>query len=428
MKTTIKTIHAREILDSRGNPTVEVDIVLNDGTTARAAVPSGASTGTHEAVELRDRDPKRFGGKGVLTAVTNVNTRIAPAVTGLDAGNQELVDQEMIALDGTPNKARLGANAILGVSMAAARATALSRNMPLYEYLSEDHRYLLPVLMMNVLNGGVHAQWQGADFQEYMIAPFGAPDFRTALQWGAETYHALQDLLKNKKYPTAIGDEGGFAPKVASNEEPLELITRAIDQAGYRPGTDIGISLDPASSGFFHEGNYELKREGKTHSAKGLIKYYKTLVDIYPIVSIEDGLAEDDWVGWKLLMKELGSKIELIGDDIFVTSPALVKRGIDEEAANSVLIKLNQIGTVTETLATIDLAKSSGWGINVSHRSGETVDSFIADFTVATSAGKLKTGAPCRGERVEKYNQLMRIEEERGSKAVYAGKGAFIRG
>jgi len=428
MKTTIKTIHAREILDSRGNPTVEVDIVLHDGTRARAAVPSGASTGTHEAVELRDRDPKRFGGKGVLTAVANVNTHIAPALTGLDAGNQELVDQKMIALDGTPNKARLGANAILGVSMAAARATALSRNMPLYEYLSEDHRYLLPVPMMNVLNGGVHAQWQGADFQEYMIAPFGAPDFRTALQWGAETYHALQDILKKKKYPTAIGDEGGFAPKVASNEEPLELITRAIDQAGYRPGTDIGISLDPASSGFFHEGTYELKREGKTLSVKGLIKYYKKLVDIYPIISIEDGLAEDDWSGWKLLTKELGDRIELIGDDIFVTSPALVKRGIDEGVANSVLIKLNQIGTVTETLATIDLAKSSRWGINVSHRSGETVDSFIADFTVATSAGKLKTGAPCRGERVEKYNQLMRIEEELGSKAVYAGKGAFIRG
>jgi enolase len=405
-----------------------VDIVLNDGTRARAAVPSGASTGTHEAVELRDRDPKRFGGKGVLTAVANVNTHIAPALTGLDAGNQELVDQKMIALDGTPNKARLGANAILGVSMAAARATALSRHLPLYEYLSEDHRYLLPVPMMNVLNGGVHAQWQGADFQEYMIAPFGAPDFRTALQWGAETYHALQDILKKKKYPTAIGDEGGFAPKVASNEEPLELITRAIDQAGYRPGTDIGISLDPASSGFFHEGNYELKREGKTLSPQELIKYYKKLVDIYPIISIEDGLAEDDWSGWKLLTKELGDRIELIGDDIFVTSPALVKRGIDEGVANSVLIKLNQIGTVTETLATIDLAKSSRWGINVSHRSGETVDSFIADFTVATSAGKLKTGAPCRGERVEKYNQLMRIEEELGSKAVYAGKGAFIRG
>jgi len=428
MKTTIKTIHAREILDSRGNPTVEVDIVLHDGTRARAAVPSGASTGTHEAVELRDRDPKRFGGKGVLTAVANVNTHIAPALTGLDAGNQELVDQKMIALDGTPNKARLGANAILGVSMAAARATALSRNMPLYEYLSEDHRYLLPVPMMNVLNGGVHAQWQGADFQEYMIAPFGAPDFRTALQWGAETYHALQDILKKKKYPTAIGDEGGFAPKVASNEEPLELITRAIDQAGYRPGTDIGISLDPASSGFCHEGNYELKREGKTLSPQEMIKYYKKLVDIYPIISIEDGLAEDDWSGWKLLTKELGDRIELIGDDIFVTSPALVKRGIDEGVANSVLIKLNQIGTVTETLATIDLAKSSRWGINVSHRSGETVDSFIADFTVATSAGKLKTGAPCRGERVEKYNQLMRIEEELGSKSAYAGKGAFIRG
>jgi enolase len=428
MKTTIKTIHAREILDSRGNPTVEVDIVLHDGTRARAAVPSGASTGTHEAVELRDRDPKRFGGKGVLTAVSNVNALIAPALAGLDAGDQELIDRKMIALDGTANKARLGANAILGVSMAAARASAMSRHMPLYEYLSEDHRYLLPVPMMNVLNGGVHTQWQGADFQEYMIAPFGAPDFRTALQWGAETYHALQDLLKKKNYPTAIGDEGGFAPKVASNEEPLELITCAIDQAGYRPGTDIGISLDPASSGFCHEGNYELRREGKTLAPKDLIRYYKTLVDIYPIISIEDGLAEDDWSGWNLLTKELGDRIELIGDDIFVTSPALVKRGIEKGVANSVLIKLNQIGTVTETLATIDLAKSSGWGINVSHRSGETIDSFIADFTVATAAGKLKTGAPCRGERVEKYNQLLRIEEELGSKAVYAGKGAFIRG
>jgi enolase len=428
MKTTIKTIHAREILDSRGNPTVEVDIVLHDGTWARAAVPSGASTGTHEAFELRDRDPKRFGGKGVITAVTNVNTLIAPALAGLDAGDQELIDRGMMTLDGTANKARLGANAILGVSMAAARASALCRNMPLYEYLSENHRYLLPVPMMNVLNGGVHAQWQGADFQEYMIAPFGAPDFRTALQWGAETYHALQDLLKKKKYPTAIGDEGGFAPKVESNDEPLELITRAIDLAGYRPGTDIGISLDPASSGFCHEGNYTLKREGKILAPKDLIRYYKTLVDIYPIISIEDGLAEDDWSGWKLLTNELGDRIELIGDDIFVTSPELVKRGIDEGVANSVLIKLNQIGTVTETLATIDLAKSSGWGINISHRSGETVDSFIADFTVATAAGKLKTGAPCRGERVEKYNQLLRIEEELGSRAVYAGKRAFVRG
>ena len=427
-KTIITAIHAREILDSRGNPTVEVDVLLGDGTRARAAVPSGASTGKHEAVELRDGDPKRFGGKGVLTAVANVKTQIAPALTGLDARDQELIDRTMIELDGTPRKARLGANAILGVSMATARAAAQAQGMPLYEYLSEDHRYLLPVPMMNVLNGGVHAQWQGSDFQEYMIVPFGAPDFRTALQWGAETYHALRDILKKKKYPTAIGDEGGFAPKVASNEEPLELITRAIDQAGYRPGTDIGISLDPASSGFFHEGTYELKREGKTLAPKDLIKYYKTLVDIYPIISIEDGLAEDDWSGWILLTKELGERIELIGDDIFVTSPALVKRGIDSGVANSVLIKLNQIGTVTETLATINLARSAGWGVNVSHRSGETVDSFIADFTVATCAGKLKTGAPARGERVEKYNQLLRIEEELGTKAAFAGKGAFVRG
>jgi len=427
MDSSIQTIHAREILDSRGNPTVEVDIVLKSGTRARAAVPSGASTGIHEAVELRDKDPKRFGGKGVLAAVANVNTLIAPALAGVDAADQETIDRTMIALDGTPNKARLGANAILGVSMAAARAAAQSQKLPLYGYLSKDQRYLLPVPMMNVLNGGVHAQWQGADFQEYMIAPFGAPDFCTALQWGAETYHALQDILKKKNYPTAVGDEGGFAPKVATNEEPLELITLAIEQAGYRPGTDIGISLDPASSGFCHDGTYELKREERTLVPEELIAYYRKLVGAYPIISIEDGLAEDDWAGWKLLNKELGSHIELIGDDIFVTSPELVKRGIEEHTANSVLIKLNQIGSVTETLATIGLAKSAGWGINVSHRSGETVDSFIADFTVATCAGKLKTGAPCRGERVEKYNQLLRIEEELGSRAVYAGRKAFVR-
>ena len=357
MKTAIKTIHAREILDSRGNPTVEVDIVLKDGAKARSAVPSGASTGIHEAVELRDKDPKRFGGKGVLTAVANVNTVIASALIGIDAGEQEQIDRTMITLDGTPNKGRLGANAILGVSMAAARAVALSRDIPLYEYLSKDHKYFLPVPMMNVLNGGVHAQWQGADFQEYMIAPFGAPDFHTALQWGAEMYHALQDILKKKNYPTAIGDEGGFAPKVASNEEPLELITRAIEQAGYRPGKDIGISLDPASSGFFQCGKYEFKREGKTLLPAELIAYYRKLVDAYPIISIEDGLAEDDWAGWKLLTKELGTQIELIGDDIFVTSPELVRKGIESGIANSVLIKLNQIGTMTETLATIDLAR-----------------------------------------------------------------------
>src|SRR5208283_41895 len=292
-----------------------------------------------------------------------------------------------------------------GLDGSSPGAAARSRDIPLYEYLGRDHRYLLPVPMMNVLNGGVHAQWQGADFQEYMIVPFGAPDFHTALQWGAETYHALQELLKKKNYPTAVGDEGGFAPKVASNEEPLELITHAIEHAGYRPGTDIGIALDPASSGFCHAGKYELKSEGKALTPEELVRYYTKLTGTYPILSIEDGLAEDDWAGWKRLTRGLGTQIELIGDDIFVTSPALVKRGIEEMVANSVLIKLNQIGTVTETRATIDLARGAGWGTNVSHRSGETVDSFIADFTVATCAGKLKTGSPSRGERVEKYNQ-----------------------
>lgn len=428
MNTTIQNINGREILDSRGNPTVEVDILLHDGTRARAAVPSGASTGKNEAYELRDRNPKRYGGKGVLTAVAKVNNQIADALVGMDALDQEQIDKTMIELDGSPNKARLGANAILGVSMAAARAAAQATKVQLYEYLSPDKRYLLPVPMMNVLNGGVHAQWQGADFQEYMIVPLGAPDFQNALQWGAETYHTLQNVLKKKGYPTAIGDEGGFAPKVASNEEPLELITSAIEEAGYKPGKDIGISLDPASSGFYHDGRYELRREQKMLTSEDMVKYYEMLVGNYSIISIEDGLAEEDWSGWKLLTKRLGERIELIGDDIFVTSPELVKRGIEEGTANSVLIKLNQIGTVTETLTTMDLSRNAGWGLNVSHRSGETIDSFISDFTVATCAGKLKTGAPCRGERVEKYNQLLRIEEELGNKAVYAGRKAFVRG
>lgn len=428
MNTTIQNIHGREILDSRGNPTVEVDILLQDGTRARAAVPSGASTGKLEAYELRDRDPKRYGGKGVLTAIAKVNNKIADALIGMDALDQEGIDRTMIELDGSPNKARLGANAILGVSMAVSRAAAQATGVQLFEYLSPDKSYLLPVPMMNVLNGGVHAQWQGADFQEYMIVPLGARDFQTALQWGAETYHSLQNILKKKGYPTAIGDEGGFAPKVASNEEPLELITLAIEEAGYRPGKDICISLDPASSGFYYEGRYELRREQKMLTSEDMVKYYEMLVENYSIISIEDGLAEEDWSGWKLLTKKLGERIELIGDDIFVTSPELVKRGIEENAANSVLIKLNQIGTVTETLATMDLARNAGWGLNVSHRSGETIDSFISDLTVATCAGKLKTGAPCRGERVEKYNQLLRIEEELANKAVYAGRSAFVRG
>lgn len=427
MNTKIKEIYAREILDSRGNPTVEAGIVLHDGTRAKAAVPSGASTGKHEAFELRDRDPKRYGGKGVLTAVANVNDPIANVLTGLDASDQELIDQTMIKLDGTPNKSRLGANAILSISMAAARAASKATGLQLYDYLSKDHRYILPVPMMNVLNGGVHAQWQGADFQEYMIAPLGAPDFRTALEWGAETYHSLQNILLKRGYSTLIGDEGGFAPKVATNEEPLELITLAIEALGYRPGKDIGISLDPASSGFYHDGKYELRREQKTLTSEDMINYYEMLVENYSIISIEDGLAEEDWSGWKLLTKTLGGQIELIGDDIFVTSSELVTRGIKEGVANSVLIKLNQIGTVTETLATMYLAKSEKWGLNVSHRSGETNDSFISDLTVATSACKLKAGAPCRGERVAKYNRLLWIEKELGNKAIYAGREAFVR-
>ncbi|NMB78604.1 MAG: phosphopyruvate hydratase [Methanomicrobiales archaeon] len=427
MQAAIQTIHAREILDSRGNPTVEVDLTLKNGIRARSAVPSGASTGIHEAVELRDKDAQRFGGKGVQKAVAHVNTIIAKALAGKDASDQAAIDAALLGLDGTPNKGKLGANAILGVSMAAARAAALARGVPLYEYLSADKKYLLPVPMMNVLNGGVHAQWQGSDFQEYMIVPYGAKDFRTSLRWGAETYHALQATLKKKGYPTAIGDEGGFAPKVASNEEPLELIVAAIEQAGYKPGKEIGISLDPASSGFFEDGKYGMKREGKALTAEEMIAYYEKLCTTYPIVSIEDGLAEEDWAGWKQLNKTLGKKIELIGDDLFVTSVDLVKKGIKEKAANSVLIKLNQIGTVSETLATIGLAKDAGWGFNISHRSGETVDAFIADFTVATLAGKIKTGAPCRGERVEKYNQLLRIEEELGSGTAFAGRKAFIR-
>ena len=427
MNTIIQNIHAREILDSRGNPTIEVDVVLNDGTKAKAAVPSGASTGKHEACELRDGDPKRYGGKGVLTAVGNVNEQIASTLVGMDAGEQELIDQTMIQLDGTPNKSRLGANAVLGVSMAVARATAKAKRIHLYEYLAQEEKYCLPVPMMNILNGGVHAQWQGADFQEYMIAPIGAPDFQTALQWGTETYHTLQNTLKKKGYPTAVGDEGGFAPKVASNEEPLELITHAIDEAGYNPGKDISISLDPASSGFYHEGKYELRREQKTLTSDEMVNYYDMLVDKYPIISIEDGLAEDDWMGWKLMTENIGERIEIIGDDIFVTSPKLVKWGIEDGLANSVLIKLNQIGTVSETLETMDIAKSAGWGLNVSHRSGETNDSFISDFTVATNTNKIKTGAPCRCERVEKYNQLLRIEEDLGNRATYAGKKAFVR-
>ena len=427
MRTTITHLQAREILDSRGNPTVEVECRLTDGTRARAAVPSGASTGVHEAVELRDDDPRRYAGKGVLQAVQNVAGRIAPVVTGMDARRQSAVDQAMIDLDGTPNKAELGANAILGVSLAVARAAAASADLPLYQYLGGPGALRLPVPLMNILNGGVHAHWQGADFQEYMIAPYGADSFRQALQWGSEIYHALQSLLREKGFGVGVGDEGGFAPDVASNEEPLALILSGIERAGLSPGTDVGLGIDPASSAFFENGRYHLRTEKRDLTAAEMTDYYRQLVENYPLVLLEDGLAEDDWDGWRQLNAALGARIELVGDDIFVTNVGRIRRGIEENTANSVLIKLNQIGTLSETVAAVRLARNAGWGAFVSHRSGETVDSFIADMTVALDTGHLKTGAPCRGERVEKYNQLLRIEASLGRAADYAGREAFVR-
>ena len=428
MTTTIITrIKAREILDSRGNPTVEADVHLACGVTGRAACPSGASTGTHEAVELRDGEKSRYRGKGVLNAVSNVNREIADALTGIDASDQEAVDHLMIRLDGTANKASFGANGILAVSMAVARAVATAKGMSLWRYLEKPGRAVMPVPMMNIMNGGVHANWQGSDFQEYMIVPWGAPDFHEALRYGSETYQALRDILKKKGFSTGVGDEGGFAPAVSSNEEPLALMTGAIEAAGYTPGREIGFALDPASSGFYQDGAYELRTEGRSLLASDMIDYYRDLVDTYPIVVIEDGLAEDDWAGWKGLTQQLGDRVELVGDDLFVTNVDRIRRGIKERVANAVLIKPNQIGTVTETISAIELAYSQGWGAMVSHRSGETVDSFIADFTVAMGTGHLKTGAPARGERVEKYNQLLRIEEEMGSSAKYAGRKAFVR-
>lgn len=422
MKTTIKSVKAREILDSRGNPTVEVEIRLEDGTIARAGIPSGASTGVHEALELRDGDKKRYSGKGVLKAVENVNKLIAPEIIGLDAAEQLALDQKMLALDGTPNKSRLGANAILGVSLAAARAAALSLGLPLYRYLGGVSARILPVPFMNILNGGVHANWQGPDLQEFMIAPVGAPTFAEALRWGSEVYQALKGVLKAKGYATGVGDEGGFAPALKKNSEALDLIVEAIEKAGYKPLEDVAIALDPAASGFFEDGVYNLRTEGKKVKAEEMVAMYADWVERYPIISIEDGLAEDDWEGWKILNQTLGQKIQLVGDDIFVTNVSRIKKGLEQNVANAVLIKLNQIGSLTETIEAINLARSHGWTAMVSHRSGETVDSFISDFTVAMGLGQLKTGAPCRGERVEKYNQLLRIEEELGSGAVYAGR------
>ncbi|MBI2909727.1 MAG: phosphopyruvate hydratase [Chloroflexi bacterium] len=420
----IERVKAREILDSRGNPTVEVDVVLKDGATGRAAVPSGASTGAHEAVELRDGDKKRYGGKGVLKAVGNVNNEIGPALVGMSAADQAAIDRKMIDMDGTPNKGRLGANAILGVSLAVAHAAASSKKVPLHRHLGGDGAITLPVPMMNILNGGKHAE-NSTDFQEFMVMPVGASCFAHALQMGAEVYHALSRVLKDKGLNTNVGDEGGFAPSLPSNKDAIELILAAIEKAGYRPGVDCWIALDPAATEIYQDGWYVLAREGVTMTPVEMTDYIGRWVYAYPIISVEDGMAEDDWEGFRLLTDKIGSKAQVVGDDLYVTNTQRISRGIKEGATNSVLIKLNQIGTLTETLAAIKMAKNAGWTAVVSHRSGETEDTTIADLVVAVNAGQIKTGAPCRSERVAKYNRLLRIEEELGTRARYAGLEAF---
>ncbi len=425
-KITIKKVKGREILDSRGNPTVEVDVVLSDGTFGRAAVPSGASTGEHEALELRDGDKARYMGKGVLKAVANVDDLIAPEVKGMDAFKQKELDNAMIALDGTPTKAKLGANAILGVSLAVARAAANSKGVPLYKYLGGSKAVTLPVPLMNIINGGLHAD-NSLDLQEFMIAPVGAPNFHEALRMGSETFHNLKSVLKKRGDSTAVGDEGGFAPNLKSNEEALELIVQAITAAGYKPGKDISIALDPASSSFFKDGKYVFKAEA-AKSAEEMIDMYAGWIKKYPIVSIEDGLAENDWAGWKKMTDVLGAKTQLVGDDLFVTNVKFLRKGIDQGCANSILIKVNQIGSLTETLDTIALALKNGYTAVISHRSGETEDTTIADLAVATNVGQIKTGSLCRSERIAKYNQLLRIEEELGGKAVYGGRTWRRRG
>ncbi|ALV40497.1 MULTISPECIES: phosphopyruvate hydratase [Micrococcaceae] len=420
----IDAIHAREILDSRGNPTVEVEVLLSDGQIGRAAVPSGASTGEHEAVELRDGDKGRYLGKGVQKAVDAVIDQIAPALTGFDATDQRSIDQAMIDLDGTPNKAKLGANAILGVSLAVANAAAASADLPLYKYLGGPNAHVLPVPLMNILNGGSHAD-SDVDIQEFMIVPIGAETFSEGLRWGVEVYHNLKSVLQAKGLSTGLGDEGGFAPNLPSNRAALDLIQEAITNAGYTPGKDIALALDVASSEFFKDGAYQF--EGKALSATEMSAYYAELVADYPLVSIEDPLDENDWDGWKTLTDSIGDKVQLVGDDLFVTNPAILQRGIDTKTANSLLVKVNQIGSLTETLDAVSLAQRAGYTTITSHRSGETEDTTIADISVATNAGQIKTGAPARSERVAKYNQLLRIEEELDDAARYAGRSAFPR-
>ncbi len=427
MQTTIEAVNAREVLDSRGNPTIEVEVTLFDGSWGRAMVPSGASTGVHEALELRDGDVNRYSGKGVHLAVENVNTHIAELLLGWDGTQQRDIDLSMIELDGTENKSRLGANAILGVSLALAKAASASLGLPLYRYIGGVHAHVLPVPMLNILNGGAHTGWQSTDAQEFMIMPLGAPTFSEALRWGVEVYHALRSVLKTKGYTTLVGDEGGFAPTLSANQEAVEIILEAISIAGYKPGEDISIALDPAASEFYDDKKklYKLRTEGKELTSEEMVNYWVDWVEQFPIVSIEDGLAQDDWSGWKALTKKIGEKIQIVGDDLLVTNPKRVQKGIEEKACNALLVKLNQIGTLTETIEAVELCKKAGWRAVTSHRSGETEDTTIADLAVALNMGQIKTGAPARSDRVAKYNQLLRIEEGLGEAASYAGWSAL---
>jgi enolase len=424
IETDIELIVAREVLDSRGNPTVEVEAVLMGGAWGRAIVPSGASTGVHEALELRDGDKGRYGGKGVKKAVANVNDVIAEELFGWDATDQAGIDACLLELDGTPNKGKLGANAMLGVSLAIAHAAANALQLPLYRYVGGVHAHVLPVPMMNILNGGKHAM-DGPDLQEFMVMPVGAPTFAEGLRWGSEVYQALKGVVKAKGYSTGVGDEGGFAPSLKTNEEAIEIILEAVEKAGYEPGEQIRIALDPAASEFFGDGKYVLKKEGRTLTGAEMVEFYADWVEKYPIISIEDGLAEDDWDSWSLMMERVGDRIQIVGDDLLVTNVARVQKAIDLRACNALLCKVNQIGTLTEAIAAVQLSQRANWAVVVSHRSGETEDATIADLAVALNTGQIKTGAPCRSDRVAKYNQLLRIEQELGEQAVYAGMAAF---
>ncbi len=427
MDTVIESITGQEILDSRGNPTVEVEVVLADGSWGRAAVPSGASTGVHEALEMRDGDKARYLGKGVLKAVENVNNAIAEALVGWDAVEQKAIDAALLELDGTPNKSKLGANAILGTSLAVAKAAANALGLPLYRYIGGVYAHVLPVPMMNILNGGAHTAWQSTDAQEFMVMPFGASSFAEGLRWGAEIYHALKSVLKSRGYATLVGDEGGYAPALKANAEAVEVILEAIQKAGYKAGEQVAIALDPAASELYDEqtGRYVLRKEGKELTGAQMVEFWKSWVDQYPIVSIEDGLAQDDWESWKLMVQTLGDRIQIVGDDLLVTNPERVRRAIREGAANALLVKLNQIGTLTETIEAVETCHRAGWRAITSHRSGETEDSTIADLCVALNTGQIKTGAPARSDRVAKYNQLLRIEAELGDTAEYAGWNAL---